>query len=77
LDPGGQFIVEQKPVNGDHWEPSHMVLNFTGKVLMFKTLKIRQDETTTDYKPVPDMTVAQALDSLKKQEVEVAQSASK
>lgn len=77
LDPGGQFIVEQKPVNGEHWEPSHMVLNFTGKVLMFKTLKIRQDETTTDYHAVPDMTVAQALDSLKKQEVELAQNAAK
>ena len=73
LDPGGQFIVEQKPVNGEHWEPSHMVLNFTGKIMMFKTLKIRQDETTTDYRPVPGMTVAQALDSLKKQETEVAQ----
>lgn len=75
LDQGGQFIVEQKPVNGRHWEPSHMVLNFTGKVLMFKTLKIRQDETTTDYRPVGDMTVAQALEFLKKQETEVAQNA--
>src|SRR5690348_14901891 len=40
LDQGGEFVVEQKPVSGGHWEPSHMVLNFTGKVLMFKTLKI-------------------------------------
>ena len=77
LDEGGQFVVEQKPVNGRHWEPSHMVLNFTGKVLVFKTLKIRQDETTTDYKAVDAMTVAQALDMLKKQEIEVAQNASK
>ncbi len=77
LDPGGQFIVEQKPVNGEHWEPSHMVLNFTGKIMMLKTLKIRQDETTTDYRPVPDMSVEQALATLKKQEYELAQSASK
>jgi hypothetical protein len=75
LDQGGQFVVEQKPVNGGHWEPSHMVLNFTGKVLMFKTLKIRQDETTTDYRPVGEINLAQALDLLKKQETEVAQSA--
>ena len=73
LDQGGQFIVEQKPVNAGHWEPSHMVLNFTGKVLMFKTLKIHQDETTTDYRPVEKMDVVQALDFLKKQETEVAQ----
>ena len=75
LDEGGQFVVEQKPVNGRHWEPSHMILNFTGKVLVFKTLKIRQDETTTDYKAVDAMNVAQALDMLKKQEIEVAQAA--
>jgi hypothetical protein len=75
LDQGGQFIVEQKPVSGSHWEPSHMVLNFTGKVLLFKTLKIRQDETTSDYKPVTNMGLAQALDFLKKQETEVAQAA--
>ena len=75
LDQGGQFVVEQKPINGRHWEPSHMVLNFTGKVLVFKTLKIRQDETTTDYRPVSDMDLAQALDFLKKQETEVAQAA--
>ena len=77
LDEGGQFVVEQKPVNGRHWEPSHMVLNFTGKVLLFKTLRIRQDETVTDYKPVDAINVAQALDMLKKQEIEVAQNASK
>lgn len=77
LDQGGQFIVEQKPVNSGHWEPSHMVLNFTGKVLLFKTLNIQQDETTSDYKPVPQMTVAQALDFLKKEEIQVAQSGGK
>lgn len=75
LDQGGQFVVEQKPVKGGHWEPSHMVLNFTGKVLMVKTLKIRQDETTTDYRPVENMNLEQALNFLKKQETEVAQTA--
>ncbi len=77
LDQGGQFVVEQKPVDKDDWEPSHMVLNFTGKALMFKTIKIRQDETTDDYRTIPDMSIAQALDLLKKQEIEIAQAASK
>jgi hypothetical protein len=76
LDQGGQFIVEQKPVegaNGIHWEPSHMVLHFTGKVLIFKTIRINEDEATTDIRPVPDMTAAQAVDLLKKHDGEVAQ----
>ena len=75
LDPGGEFMVEQKPVNNGDWEPTHMVLNFTGKILLFKTLKIRQDETTGDYRPVANMSVAHALEFLKKRELEVAQNA--
>ncbi|MBZ5630386.1 MAG: hypothetical protein LAO06_16120 [Acidobacteriia bacterium] len=75
LDQGGRFIVEQKPVasNPTHWEPAHMVLNFTGKALLFKTIKINDDETTSGYRPVPDMTVAQAVELLKKRDGEVAQ----
>ncbi len=79
LDQGGQFIVIQKPLegtNGVHWEPSHMVLNFTGKALVFKTIHINDDDTTVDYRPVPDMTVAQAVDLLKKHDGEMAQNAS-
>jgi hypothetical protein len=77
LDPGGTFLVEQQRVYDEHWDATHMVLNFTGKVLMFKTLKIRQDEYTEDYRPVPDMSVAAALDFLRKHETEVAQNAAK
>ena len=72
----GSFIVEQKPVessNGAHWEPSHMVLHFTGKALIFKTIKINDDEATTDIRPVPNMTAAQAVDLLKKHDGEIAE----
>jgi hypothetical protein len=76
LDQGGNFMVEQRPVegaDGTHWEPSHMILHFTGKALIFKTIKINEDEATTDFRPVPDMTVAQAVDLLKKHDGEIAE----
>jgi hypothetical protein len=73
LDQGGEFVVEQKPVEANHWEPSHMVLNFTGKALLFKTIRISDDDLTSDYRPVPAMTVAQAVDLLKKHDGEIAQ----
>jgi hypothetical protein len=76
LDQGGQFMVEQKPVEGTnpaHWEPSHMVLHFTGKVLIFKTIKINEDEATTDIRPVHNMTAAQAVDLLKKRDGAIAE----
>jgi len=73
LDSGGQFQVEQQPIAKGDWEPTHMVLNFTGKALLFKTIKIRQDETTSDYRAVPDMSVAQAVELLKKSDQEMAE----
>jgi hypothetical protein len=77
LDPGGTFLVEQKRVYDNHWDASHMILNFTGKILMFKTLKIRQDETTADYRPVQNMSVASAIEFLRQHETQVAQNFSK
>lgn len=75
LDQGGSFMVEQKAVessNGAHWEPSHMVLHFTGKALIFKSIKINEDEATTDIRPAQNMTAAQAVDLLKKHDGAIA-----
>lgn len=72
LDKGGRFTVEQKPVLDNEWVPTHMVLQFTGKVLLFKSLKIDDDEISSDYRRVPSMSVAQAVDLLKKHDGELA-----
>jgi hypothetical protein len=77
LDQGGQFVVEQKPVYGGQWEPVHMVLSFTGRALIFKTIRINDNQTTSNYRPVsPGLTVAQAIDMLKKRDGELADNAS-
>jgi len=75
LDRGGRFEVDQAPVASGTWVTTHMVLNFTGKVLLFKSLNIHQDQTTSDYQPVPNMTVAQGITTLKKMDGEVARTA--
>jgi len=66
LDKGGRFIVEQSEVDKGDWEITMMRLNFTGKALIFKTIRIDETDVSTDFKKVPKMTVAQALDYLKK-----------
>jgi len=40
------------------------LLHFEGRELIFKSLHIDDNETDWDYKPVPPMTVEQALDYL-------------
>lgn len=65
LNQGGSFLIEQKEIYPQHWDTTHMKLHFTGKILLFKSLDIQEDEQTSDYKPVQGMNVQQALAKLK------------
>jgi hypothetical protein len=73
---GGDFLIEQTEFAPGHWDVTHMKLHFTGKVLLLKSLDIQQDETSTNYRPVPAMNVAQALDKLRELDTEYAKNAS-
>jgi hypothetical protein len=61
---GGRFFVEKGEITPTHWDTTQMRLHFDGRVLIFKSLHIDQNETDCDYKPVPSMSVEQALDYL-------------
>jgi hypothetical protein len=61
LDPGGTFDVRLDEVAPEIWKISRMKVNMYGKVLFFKTVGDQEDETRSDFKPVPDSTtMAQA-----------------
>ena len=69
LDRGGHFVVHQEDVDDGIWEISSMTLSFTGKILLVKSLNIQSTEVYSDFKRVaPDLTFAQALELLKKEE---------
>lgn len=74
LDKGGHFLVEQGVVGRHDWSITHMGLSFTGKILLFKSLNIKSDEVYSDFHSVPaDLTFAQGLELLRKQELVLAQ----
>jgi hypothetical protein len=74
LDKGGHFLVEQADVGNGQWEISHMSLDFTGKILLFKSINIKSNEIFSDFRPAPpDLSFAQGVELLKKQEAELAQ----
>lgn len=75
LNKGGHFYVEQAPVLGNHWETVKMTLDFTGKALIFKNIRIKQTETLSDFRRVDSMNVAQAIKFLKMTESAIAQNA--
>ena len=70
LDKGGQFLVRQADVTGKgDWQVVAMKLSFDGKAVIFKKIHIRDDESATNFRPVPkDMSFGQGVELLKKQD---------
>jgi hypothetical protein len=78
LDKGGHFLVEQQEIGDHRWEISRISLDFTGRILLFKSLSIKSTEVFSDYKQVPsDLTFAQALELLKKEGATMAENSGK
>ncbi|MGH9642902.1 MAG: hypothetical protein ACRD3Q_10780 [Terriglobales bacterium] len=76
LNAGGHFVVHQEDVN-NVWEISSMTVNFTGKILLFKNLNIDSTEVYSNFKRVPeDLTFAQAVEHLKKEQATLAENGS-
>ena len=74
LDKGGRFVVQQGVVGDGDWEITRMDLSFAGRELFFKKLVIKSKESFTDFRPAPpNLTFAQAVELLKKQEAELAE----
>jgi hypothetical protein len=67
LDRGGHFLIEQEDVGDSTWEITRMTLDFTGKLLLFKNLVIKSDETCSNFLRVPsDLSFAQGIALLEK-----------
>jgi len=73
LNAGGHFVVHQQNVD-NVWEISNMTVNFTGKILLVKSLNIESTEVFSDFKRIStDLTFAQAVELLKKEESALAE----
>jgi hypothetical protein len=65
LDKGGRFVVRQANVDNGHWELTRMELSFTGKILLFKNLSIKSEETESHFQRVPnELSFAQGVQLL-------------
>jgi hypothetical protein len=65
LNRGGHIEIAQSKVTGKHWDITRMQLTFEGRVIVVKPLNIQQTDTSWNYRSVPKMTVAQALEFLR------------
>ncbi len=71
---GGKFIIHQADVGEGEWRETQETLEFTGRILLVKSLNIWSTETMTNFRPVPsNLTTAQALQLLQNPDEVVAQ----
>ncbi|MGA2991370.1 MAG: hypothetical protein ABSD88_12910 [Candidatus Korobacteraceae bacterium] len=64
LDKGGHILLEQEEVTKGHWDVTRMQLTINGRILLFKQLHIDMVETIWGFRPVPAMSVQQAIELL-------------
>jgi hypothetical protein len=75
LDQGGHFLVQQADLGlGDGaWGITEISLNVTGKLLLFKSLKMVTDEVLSDFRKMPaNLTFARAVETLKSEREKLA-----
>jgi hypothetical protein len=66
--PGGTFVLEQARIGDGRWAIKRLVVHFSGKVLLVKSLRIDSTLTTAGFRRMPDeLTLTQGFDLLKKQ----------
>ena len=66
LGKGGTFLVKQQDVGSGHWELTAMDVEMNGKALFFKTISVRENETCTDFRQLPDdINAAKAFELLR------------
>ena len=77
LDQGGHFRVQQADVGDGSWEITTMTLRMTGKILLFKSLSMKSDETFSQFRKVPDdLPFAKGVDLLKAEQEKMARTGS-
>jgi hypothetical protein len=74
LDNGGRFVVQQGTMGTGVWQVTHMDLDLTGRILLFKKLVVKSTQTFSDFHEAPaNLTFAQGVELLKKQAQELAE----
>jgi hypothetical protein len=70
LEKGGRFTVKRAELAPGLWVITQLIVEITGKALMFKSINLKQTDLMSDFRRVPaDLNPAQAADILERPEV--------
>lgn len=74
LNKGGRITMEQSLLPDGEWQTTSMTLDFIGKAFLFKTIRIKQKQSISEFRPVPaNPSLAEGIALLKKQDTAVAE----
>lgn len=75
LDKGGTFKVIQKNVGDNHWDTVFLDINMQGRIILFKSLSVKQKEILSDFRRVSDnLTISGAYEILEENKSSVSAS---
>jgi hypothetical protein len=68
LNKGSRFVAQQVKLDDGLWQVSSVTFNFTGKVLMLKSINMNATEVFSDFQRIPpELSLVQALEFMKHQ----------
>ena len=66
IDKGGKLFLEQALVKGGQWRMTQLRIDASGKALIFKSIRIKQHQSGSNYEPIKPVTVAEGVAMLKR-----------
>ena len=68
LHKGGHFEIRESDVGDGHWDVTYSNLDFTGKVMLFKKLRIKETQEMSDFHRIPEnLSYSQGFELLRKE----------
>jgi hypothetical protein len=68
LHKGGRFEIRESDVGDGHWDITYKNLDFSGKVLLFRKLRIKETDEMSEFHKIPDnLSFTQGFDLLRKE----------
>jgi hypothetical protein len=68
LHKGGHFEIHENDVDGGHWDVTYSNISFTGKVLLFKKLNIKETAEMSDFRQIPEnLSYSQGFELLRRE----------
>jgi hypothetical protein len=67
LNKGGRLVIEQIPVGEGRWQRSRLEMDLTGRVLLLKSVRIKQTQVVSDFRAVPlNLSFAEGVELLRR-----------